>query len=61
MPGTTDKQFDAQLIDEYSRLMDIREIAVREGAVETVKLIDKQIGFIKLKLQPLQLPEEDSQ
>jgi hypothetical protein len=55
----TDKQFEAQLIDEYSRLKRIRDAAAKEGAVETVKTIDLEISYIKLKLHPLVLPEED--
>ena len=58
MGNQTDKQYDGQLIDEYFRLKDLREIAVKENAAETVKAIDKQINQIKLKLQPLTLPEE---
>lgn len=58
MVGQTDKQYDGQLIDEYFRLKDLREIAVKENASETVKVIDKQINQIKLKLQPLTLPED---
>lgn len=55
--GETDKQFNAQLIEEYRRLLDIRDIAVSENAVETIKRIDWEISFLKLKLQPLELPE----
>lgn len=55
--GETDKQFNAKLIDDYFRLKDLKEIAVKENAVETVRAIDKQIEQIKLKLQPLELPE----
>ncbi len=58
MGNQTDKQYDGQLIDEYYRLIDIRESAVKENATETIKKIDKQITQIKLKLQPLTLPEE---
>lgn len=57
MENQTDKQYDGQLIDEYYRLRDIREAAVKENATETIKVIDKQISQIKLKLQPLELPE----
>lgn len=53
----TDKQYDGQLIDEYYRLKDIKEVATKENATETVKMIDKQIGQIKLKLQPVELPD----
>lgn len=54
----TDKQYDGQLIEEYSRLRRIREIALKENAAETVKTIDTEINYIKLKLHPLELPEE---
>ncbi len=53
----TDKQYDGQLIEEYSRLKRIREIALKENATQTVKEIDIEISYIKLKLQPLELPE----
>ncbi len=56
----TDKQYDAQLIDEYSRLKRIRELALKENAIETVKEIDVEISYIKLKLKPLILPEEET-
>ena len=54
----TDKQYDGQLIEEYSRLKRIKEIALKENAAETVKAIDTEINYIKLKLQPLELPDE---
>ena len=54
----TDKQYDGQLIEEYSRLKRIKEVATKENATETVKAIDTEIGYIKLKLQPLELPDE---
>lgn len=57
MENQTDKQYDGQLIDEYYRLRDIREAAFKENATETIKVIDKQISQIKLKLQPPELPE----
>lgn len=55
----TDKQYDGQLIEEYSRLKRIKEVALKEGADATVKAIDVEIGYIKLKLQPLELPEDN--
>lgn len=55
----TDKQYDGQLIEEYSRLKRIRDVALKEGSSETVKAIDMEIGYIKLKLQPLVLPEDN--
>lgn len=54
----TDKQYDGQLIEEYSRLKRIKEVALKENATETVKVIDIEINYIKLKLQPLELPDE---
>lgn len=57
--GDTDRQFNARLIEEYQRLIGIRKIAVKENSTETVKAIDREITFIKLKLQPLELPDED--
>lgn len=53
----TDKQYDGRLIDEYLRLKDIKEIAEKENAAETVKLIEKMMLAIKLKLQPTELPD----
>lgn len=55
--GQTDKQYDGQLLDEYARLKRIKEIAVRENAVDTIKAIDDEINLIKLKLQPIELPD----
>lgn len=47
-----------RLIEEYQRLLRIREAAVKENSTETLKVIDKEIRFLKLKLQPMELPEE---
>ena len=55
--GQTDKQYDGYLIDEYAMLKRIRETAVKENAVETVKAIDSEMNIIKLKLQPTELPD----
>ena len=48
---STDKQYDGQLIEEYFRLDRIREKAVLENALETIKLIDREMAFLKLKLK----------
>lgn len=56
--GDTDRQFNARLIEEYQRLMGIRKTAVKENAAETIKDIDREINYIKLKLQPIELPDE---
>lgn len=55
--GETDKQYDGRLIDEYLRLKDIKEVAEKENAVETIKLVEKMMTAIKLKLQPTELPD----
>lgn len=55
----TDKQYNGQLIEEYKMLKRIRSKALAENAVETVELIDEEIKYIKLKLQPLELPNEN--
>lgn len=55
--GPTDMQFKAQLLDEYTRLKRIKEKAVAEGATDTAAYIDEEIELVKLKLQPLELPE----
>ncbi len=53
-----DLEIRERLINDYRRFRRLRKIAEREGAVETVKEIDDEIRFIKLKLQPLELPED---
>ncbi|MCM1579319.1 MAG: hypothetical protein NC078_11020 [Ruminococcus sp.] len=55
--GQTDKQYDGQLIEEYFRLKRIKNAALKEEAAETVRIIDEEIIKIKLKLQPIELPE----
>lgn len=52
--GQTDKQYDGYLIDEYAMLKRIKELAEKENAVETVKVINSEMNIIKLKLQPSQ-------
>lgn len=47
-----------RLIDDYKRFVRLRKIAEKESATETVKEIDEEIKYIKLKLQPLELPED---
>lgn len=56
--GDTDKQYNGQLIDEYYRLADLRKLAVKANAVEVIDAIDEQMKRIKIKLQPLELPED---
>lgn len=53
---SSEMEIKSRLIDDYELLMTIRKLAEKENAAETVKLIDEKIGYIKLKLQPLELP-----
>ncbi len=55
--GITDKRYDGLLIDEYAMLKDIKKIAEKENAVETVKAIEEKMAIIKLKLKPTKLPD----
>lgn len=52
----TDLEIKERLIAEYKRLMRIRQLAEKENASETLKEIDREIGYIRLTLQPLELP-----
>lgn len=56
---STDKQYDGQLIRQYQVLKHIRSLAQKEEAMETIKAIDEEIGYIKLMLKPLILPEDE--
>lgn len=47
-----------RLLDDYKLFRRLRRLAEKEGAVETLKEIDEEIQFIKLKLSPLELPED---
>lgn len=55
----SDKQYDGQLIAQYQMLKRIRNAAEGEGALETIKVIDEEISYIKLMLKPLILPEDE--
>lgn len=55
----TDKQYNGQLIEQYQMLRRIREKAVADNAASTVRQIDEEITYIKLKLQPIELPEDE--
>lgn len=54
---SADLEIKERLIAEYKRLMRIRQLAEKENAVETLKEIDREISYIKLTLQPLELPD----
>lgn len=53
----SDKQYDGHLIDEYYSLRQIRKLAEKENAAETVAFIDEKMNIIRLKLNPVTLPE----
>lgn len=55
---SSELEIKSQLISDYQRFMRIRKVAEKEGATETVKMLDEEIEYIKLKLQPLELPED---
>lgn len=55
---SSEMEIKSKLIDDYELLITLREIAVEEKAEKTVKAIDKKIDFIKLKLQPMELPND---
>lgn len=55
----TDKQYNGQLIEQYAMLKRIQARAAAEGASETLKLIDEEMLYIKLKLQPIELPDDN--
>lgn len=56
----TDKQYTGMLIDEFQRLERILKAAENESAVETVKLINDEIKYLRLKLEPVKLPQRKS-
>ena len=53
----SDKQYNGQLIEQYQMLERIRSKAVIENAIETTEIINQEMKYLKLKLQPLELPE----
>lgn len=55
----TDKQYNGQLIDEYHRLEKVYKVAKKEGAIETMALIKEEMEYLKIKLQPIELPAQE--
>ena len=55
----TDKQCNGQLIEEYQRLERVLKVAEKEQAVETISLIKEEMRYLKLKLQPIELPPNE--
>lgn len=56
--GESDRQFNAKLIDDYYLFRDMLKMAKKANNIELVQLIEVQMEKIRLKLQPLKLPEE---
>lgn len=55
--GMTDNQYIGLLVDMYYRLKRLREVAEKDGAEDTVKRIDMELEYIKIKLPTTELPE----
>ena len=55
----TDKQYNGQLIEEYQSLERVLQVAEKEQAVETISLIKEEMRYLKLKLQPIELPPNE--
>lgn len=47
-----------RLIEEYDYNLELLKLAEKEGATETTKRIKRKLRIIKLKLQPLELPDD---
>ncbi len=56
--GDSDRQFNAKLIDDYYTFRDLRQLAKKTNADEVVRAIEVQMKKIRLKLQPLELPDD---
>ncbi len=52
----TDRQYNGQLIEEYQRLERVLKAAEKEKAAETIAVIKEEMRYLKLKLQPIELP-----
>ena len=57
----TDKQYNGQLIEEYQRLDRVLKVAEKEQAIETIAIIKEEMRYIKLKLQPIELPVNETE
>lgn len=47
-----------RLIEEYDYNLELLRLAEQENAAETAKRIKRKLSIIKLKLQPLELPDK---
>ncbi len=54
---SSEMEIKSMLIDNYKFLRRLHKIAEKEGSTEIIKEIDEEIEFIKLKLNPLELPD----
>ena len=57
----TDKQYNGQLIEEYQRLERILKQAKEENSIKTISIIEEEIKYLKLKLQPIELPPTENE
>ena len=57
----TDKQYNGQLIEEYQRLERLLKIEEKEQAIETIAIIKEEMKYLKLKLQPIELPPNETE
>ena len=55
----TDKQYNGQLIEEYQRLERVLKVAKKENSTETIEIIKEEMQYIKLKLHPIELPDNE--
>ncbi|MCM1328985.1 MAG: hypothetical protein NC253_06030 [Ruminococcus sp.] len=54
---SSELEIKSQLLDYYQRFKRIRKAAEKDGATETVEMIDEELEYIRLKLQPMELPD----
>lgn len=52
-----DNQYIGLIADMYYRLMRLRKTAEKDNAEDTVKRIDTELEYIKIKLPTTELPE----
>lgn len=57
----TDKQYNGQLIEEYQRLERVLKVAIKENATETIAIIKEELKYLRLKLQPIELPSNENE
>lgn len=55
---SSELELKERLIEEYDYNLELLQLAEQEGASETAKRIKRKLNIIKLKLQPLELPDK---